>query len=155
MVNKKFRLPSGVETDFDINNDPHTACVVAVTPDDRVILVRQFRPGPEEELDELVGGGIDAGETPEAAAARELKEETGYVGELVSLGTAWVGDYTTIKCHQFVALNCRKVAEPEPEEFESIELVLVSKEDFLKNIDSGKLTDAGTGYKAAKHLGWL
>jgi ADP-ribose pyrophosphatase len=53
--------------------------VIALTPDDRVVLVRQFRVGADKVCIEIPGGLVDPGEDAAAAAARELREETGYV----------------------------------------------------------------------------
>src|SRR5688572_29527833 len=52
--------------------------VIALTKDDRVVLIRQFRPGTATVCLEIPGGMIDEGEAPATAAARELEEETGY-----------------------------------------------------------------------------
>lgn len=58
---------------------PDVVNVVALTPDDRLLLVRQFRPGAGAAILELPGGMVEAGETdPAVAARREFTEETGY-----------------------------------------------------------------------------
>ena len=52
--------------------------VVAITDDNKVVLVKQYRKAIEKELYELPAGKIEIGETPLECAMRELKEETGY-----------------------------------------------------------------------------
>ena len=59
--------------------------VVAVTPEDQVVLVWQYRFGTDALSLEVPGGVIDPGESPEHAARRELREETGYVAESLEL----------------------------------------------------------------------
>jgi ADP-ribose pyrophosphatase len=56
-------------------------CMVALTKDGRIPLVRQFRPIIEKYVWELPAGTVDPGETPEASAVRELFEETGYTSK--------------------------------------------------------------------------
>src|SRR5262245_45746086 len=53
--------------------------VIALTRDDRVVLIRQFRHGAGEVFVEIPGGMVDPGEDARTAAGRELREETGYV----------------------------------------------------------------------------
>src|SRR6202166_3243317 len=57
--------------------------IVALTGNDELVLVRQYRPAVEAETLELPSGHVDPGETPIAAAARELTEETGYVASSI------------------------------------------------------------------------
>jgi len=57
---------------------PSWVCVVALTPDDRVVLVEQYRRGVGRVVRELPAGNLDPDEDPAVCAARELAEETGY-----------------------------------------------------------------------------
>jgi 8-oxo-dGTP pyrophosphatase MutT (NUDIX family) len=57
---------------------PSWVCVVAITPDDRVVLVEQYRRGCDRIARELPAGNLEAGEDPAACAVRELAEETGF-----------------------------------------------------------------------------
>src|SRR5258708_12836834 len=66
---------------------PDYAAVVAITEEQHVLIVRQYRPAVEHDTLELPSGLVDPGETPEEAARRELLEETGYeAGEVEVLG---------------------------------------------------------------------
>ncbi len=62
-----FRLPDGTESDFYLKKEGPYFCILAITKDKKVILAKQFRPGPNEIILELPGGGIEKGETLEQA----------------------------------------------------------------------------------------
>lgn len=59
---------------------PDWVNVIALTPDGRIVLVRQFRFGINDFSLEIPGGVIEAGEEPLIAGVRELREETGFTG---------------------------------------------------------------------------
>jgi ADP-ribose pyrophosphatase len=73
-----WRLPTGREQAYPVLHVGVTVGVVPFVGADRVVLVRQFRHLAREESWELPGGGSQPGESPEAAAQRELREEGGY-----------------------------------------------------------------------------
>ncbi len=151
-----FELPDGKSADFDIMLEGRVVCIVALTPDQKVIMAKQFRPGPQEVLLELPGGGVDKNETPEEAAARELLEETGYAGDLALAGTYYNSAYSDMVRHSFVALNLQKVSEVNnPEAHEITEPVLLSLAEFREHLRTGKLTNIGGGYQALDYLGLL
>lgn len=77
----RYRHPRrGTERDFVVLHAPDWVNVVARTPDDRLVLVRQFRYGIDEFSLEIPGGVMEPGEDPVTAGLRELREETGYAG---------------------------------------------------------------------------
>ncbi len=88
---------------------PDWVNVVALTPRDELVLVRQFRHGPRLITREIPGGIVDPGETPAAAAGRELLEETGYrAGRLESLGSLNPNPALFAnRVHMQLALDCR------------------------------------------------
>lgn len=94
---------------FYLLDFPDWAQVVALTGDDRVVLVRQYRHGIGGVTLELPGGIVDPGETPLEAAARELAEETGYVADSFRLVCSLSPNSSshTNRCHTVLALGAR------------------------------------------------
>jgi ADP-ribose pyrophosphatase len=70
--------PEGVRATREVITHPGSVVVLPVFPDGRILLIRQYRHATRQYLWELVAGRIDAGESVQKAAARELMEETGY-----------------------------------------------------------------------------
>lgn len=155
ILRRTFRMPDERVDDFDIKQEPQVVCILAITPDKQVILARQFRPGPEEILLELPGGGIDQGETPPEAAERELLEETGYTGRLQYVGMSLDDAYSTLLRHNFVATGCQKRQEPQTGAGEFTEAVCMPLADFRQHLRRGQLSDIETGYLGLDYLGLL
>jgi 8-oxo-dGTP pyrophosphatase MutT (NUDIX family) len=98
--------------------------VVPVTTEGNVVLIRQFRHGIQDVTMEIPGGMMNEGEMPEAAAARELREETGYVAEKIRL-LARVMPNPAVQnnfLYLFVAEGCRNTGKTQLDAFECIDV---------------------------------
>lgn len=152
---RRFRAPDGVERVTEIKLEGQTVAILALTPEREIVLARQFRPGPEEMLLELPGGGIEEGESPLEAARRELLEETGYAGDLRGAGSLLDCAYSTRVRHVAIALDARHVSEPQPDQGEFTEVEVVSLDAFRQYLREGRLTDVAAGYRGLDALGLL
>src|SRR5918999_4617731 len=151
IVSRTFELPGGATADFEVFELFDSAAVLALTPAREVVLVREFRPGPEEVLLELPGGVVEEGQSPAEAARAELLEETGYEGRLTSARSLLKDAYATNVKHVFTATDCRLVAEPDRPQL--TEPVLLPLADFREHLRGGRLTDVDAAYRALDHLG--
>jgi ADP-ribose pyrophosphatase len=148
-------MPDGREAEFDIRNEGPSVSILAFTPDQKVIIAKQYRPGPGKVILDLPCGALEKNEIPLEGAARELLEETGYAGELTEVGTCYEDSYSTKIRHNFIALNCSKIQDPAGDENEFIEPVLHTLAEFRVLLRSGELTVVETGYLGLEKLGLL
>ena len=130
------------EHTFFVIENPDWVNVIALTKDEQVVLIEQFRHGIEQMTLEIPGGMVDDDEDPQAAATRELIEETGYKPrEVVFLGKSHANPATHNNLvYHYLALDCEKVQEVEFDSTESIVTSLVSLDEIPELITSEKIT---------------
>jgi 8-oxo-dGTP pyrophosphatase MutT (NUDIX family) len=136
--------PSGQERDFVVMDSPDWVNVIPITEDGQVVLIRQYRHGIRAATLEIPGGIIDRGEAPEAAAARELREETGYVAARIRpLGRTRPNPAIQNNFqYSYVAEGCRKTAQPSLDPFEHVEVLLRPLESIAELIRREEISNA-------------
>ena len=148
VVVKRFRTDDGLEHEFTtfFREGAEGVATIALTPDNQVVVVRQFRAAPESVWYELPGGGVEDGEDIEAAAKRELFEETGYQPTAITyLGANTLDGMINFVCHAFLATGCVPVGDPARDQTEidqGIETVLISIDQLIENAKTNQMTDA-------------
>jgi ADP-ribose pyrophosphatase len=152
IIRKTVALPDGSSADFDTVKSNVGAAILALTEDDKVVCFKQFRPGPEEILYELPGGGIEEKETPIVAIRRELLEETGYEADIEYLGSHCRDAYVTGMWHMVVGRNARKIHEPQLEATEFGDLLLLDVDEFKEKLYAGLMSDTTLGYAGLHHF---
>lgn len=140
-----LQLEDGRTVKLEIVEHAPSIGVLALKDDRTAMLVRQYRHSAGESLLEIVAGSLDPDEEPEAAAQRELAEETGFrAREMTGLGGFWLcPGYTTEFMHVFLARDLEP-ASAEADEDEQIELEEIPLIDLYRRARAGELRDSKT-----------
>lgn len=141
----RLRLPDGgIKDPYYVIERPDAAIIFPLTASNEVVLVRQYRPPLEGMELSLPAGLVEAGEKPEAAARRELSEETGYAGgEWEPLGS--VASSPSLKDNRaflFLARGVEETSAPDPDEHELVETVRVPVEELRDLVREGEIVSS-------------
>ncbi len=140
-----YRSPrTGEDHEFYLLDSGDWVNVIPLTPEEEVILVKQFRFGTQDFSLEIPGGMVDGGESPAEAVRRELLEETGYAGEEpVFLGMVHPNPAIhTNRCYTYLIKNAAFRQAPRQDSTEDIEVQTVSLKEIPRMIREGQITHA-------------
>jgi len=135
----------GREFERDVVDHPGSVCVLALNVEDKILFVRQYRPGMGRHSLELPGGRRRPGESPEETARREMEAETGFrPGRLELLGRFFPAPgYSTEEVHCF---TCDQMM-PGQMQFDASEEMTVHFLDYAEAMDAvarGEIVEART-----------
>ncbi len=135
---------SGLTHDFFVIQLADAVHAIALTPENEILCVRQFRAGSARDSLEVPGGLIDPNEDPCTAGARELLEETGYAGDPPELiGTLWSNPaLVTSRTTTIVIRNVRRVAQPKLDHTEELTVERVPAGEVMGLIQDGRIDHA-------------
>ena len=139
----RVRLQNGRVSELEVVRHPGAVAIAPVTADGDLLLVRQFRYATGDWLLEVPAGKLDPGEEPDAAAARELEEETGYrAGRLEPLGWVWTTPgFSNEVIHLYLALDL----EPARQALQDDEVLTVERLPLVEAVEralDGRLYDS-------------
>lgn len=142
-------LPNGAHSKREIIKHPGAVAVIAITPQNKIVMVEQYRKALERSVVEIPAGKLEPGEEPIVTAARELEEETGYVSgkmeHLISFYTS--PGFADEIVHVYVATELKQKENPAScDEDEFVEVMELTLEEAQQYIQEKKIYDAKTAY---------
>lgn len=143
------RLPDGGTAQRELVFHPGGVSVIAVTPEEKILMVKQFRKPLEKVVLEIPAGKIDPGEgtKPELTATRELEEETGYQANSVEFVASMYlsPGFSDELLYVYEAKGLHKVENPRPQDDDEVlELYALTLKEAKAAIKSGEIADAKT-----------
>ncbi|MDZ8078221.1 MAG: NUDIX hydrolase [Nostoc sp. DcaGUA01] len=141
----RLRLPNKSEGEWECIRHPGGALAVPVTPEGKLVLVRQYRFAVQGRILEFPAGTLEHNEDPLETVQREIQEETGYSAQKWhKLGEFFLAPgYSDEIIYAFLAQDLEKLETPPAQDAdEDIETILLTPEELEKAILEGEPVDA-------------
>lgn len=143
------KLPNGETGKREIINHPGAVAVIAITENNKILFVEQYRKALERSIVEIPAGKMEKGEEPIVTARRELEEETGYTSEDLKFVQAFATSpgFADEVIHIYVAEKLKKLDIPvDLDEDEFVDLMELSLEEAEAMVADGRIFDAKTAF---------
>lgn len=142
-------LPNGKHSKRELIKHPGAVAIVAITEENKIVLVEQFRKPLEKSIIEIPAGKLEYGEDPVDTGLRELQEETGYEAErLIPITSFYTSPgFANELIHIYLAENITKMENPPPgDEDEFVEIIEVGLAEAKAFVEEQRICDAKTNY---------
>ena len=144
IVREDARLPDGTVTDFDYLSEGESVVVLPLTPSGDVVVVEEWRQAVRRVNRALPAGGLEPSDGDvDAAAHRELTEETGYEADAVERLTSVepANGFADAVFHYYVARGCTPTGEQSLDDDETIRVDTAAFDDLREAVRTGDLRD--------------
>ncbi|WP_068671948.1 NUDIX hydrolase [Oceanobacillus sp. Castelsardo] len=145
----EVQLPNGKTSQREIIKHPGAVAVIAITKENKIVFVEQYRKPLEKSLIEIPAGKLEPGENPMIAAIRELEEETGYSTNSLSFVTSFYTSpgFANELLHIYITNDIKKLDNPRPaDDDEFVELVELTLDEAKQYVEEERIHDAKTAY---------
>jgi len=135
---------TGQVHEFQVLDSPDWVAIIPITPDGRMVLVKQYRHGSREISLEPPGGLVKSGQSAEQSGLEELEEETGYRSDEVEL-LGWLYPMPALFSNKFwvyLARDAVPTGRKHPDETEEVETVLMPVQEVKEAIRIGRINCA-------------
>lgn len=142
-------LPNGNTSKREIIKHPGAVAILAVTDEQKIVLVEQYRKALERTIVEIPAGKLEEGEDPAVCARRELEEETSYTCEKLELLTSFYTSpgFANEIIHLYIATNLTKKLDAAPlDEDEFVRVLELTLNEAIQYVQEQKIYDAKTAY---------
>lgn len=146
---EEVELPNGKTSKREIIKHPGAVAIIAITDDEKIVMVEQYRKALERNIIEIPAGKLEKDEEPKGCAIRELEEETGYECESID----WLISFYTSPgfadelVHLYVATGLKKKIDAAAlDEDEFVNVVEVSLGEAVELMKDQKIYDAKTAF---------
>lgn len=143
----EVELPNGKTSTRELVKHPGAVAVIAITDDNKLVMVEQYRKPLEKVIVEIPAGKLEKGEDPALCARRELEEETGYDCESLELVSSFYTSpgFADEIIHVYVAKGLTKKEDAVGlDEDEFVNVLEITLEEALQFMEEQRIFDAKT-----------